>query len=56
MVSEADAKIYETKGKYYLYLRKELVNDSNFPFKPSEALRVKIDGNELVLNKKVGRK
>lgn len=54
MVSEAPAKIYQTgkkQKKHLLFMRKDLVEDSKFPFKPGEELIARIEGNKIILEK-----
>jgi len=51
MVKEAKSKIYKVGSRHTIYLQKELVNDSAFPFKPNEELFVRIEDNKLVVEK-----
>lgn len=51
MVTEAETKIQKTGSRHTIYLRKGLVNDSAFPFKPKHPLIVKIEGERLVIEK-----
>jgi len=51
MVTEAKTKIQQAGSRHTIYLRKELVKDSAFPFKPKQPLIVKIQGERLVIEK-----
>jgi len=51
MVKEAPTKINQVGSRHTLYLQKSLVEDSTFPFKPSEPLIARIDGAKLVIEK-----
>jgi hypothetical protein len=51
MVKEAKTKIYKTDSRHTLYLQKDLVNDSAFPFKPNEELIIKIENDTLVITR-----
>ena len=51
MVLQAKTKIHRVDSRHTIYLRKELVNDSNFPFKAGELLIIRIEGNRLVIEK-----
>jgi len=51
MVKEALTKIQQVGSRHTLYLQKDLVNDSVFPFKPKEQLLVRIEGNRLIIEK-----
>jgi len=43
MVSEGKGRLFRRKdGKYLIYLPKDLAEDSMFPFRGSETVRVKI--------------
>jgi hypothetical protein len=50
-VKEALTKIQQSKSHHTIYLVKDLVSDSAFPFKPKEPLIVRIEGNHLVVEK-----
>ena len=50
MVLQATTKINKATGsRHTIYLKTDLINDSNFPFKVGEPLIVKIEGNRLVI-------
>lgn len=51
LVKEAQTKIHQSKSHHTIYLVKDLVSDSAFPFKPKEPLIVRIDGNRLIVEK-----
>jgi hypothetical protein len=51
MVKETTTKIQKADSRHTIYLKKELVNDSSFPFIPGEPLIVRIDGKRLVVEK-----
>jgi len=51
LVKEAPTKIQQSKSHHTIYLVKDLVGDSAFPFKPKEPLMIRIDGNRLVIEK-----
>ncbi len=51
MVIESLTKITRVDSRHTLYLQKDLVNDSAFPFKAGEQLTVRIDGNRLIITK-----
>lgn len=50
-MKEALTKIQQSKSHHTIYLVKDLVSDSAFPFKPKEPLIVRIEGNHLVVEK-----
>ena len=51
MVTEARTKIHKAGSRHTIYLRKDLVMDSAFPFKPKEPLLIKIEGKRLLIEK-----
>lgn len=51
MVTEAETTIQQAGSRHTIYLRKDLVNDSAFPFEPKQPLIVKIEGERLVIEK-----
>ena len=51
MVTEAETKIQKAGSRHTIYLRKDLVNDSAFPFKPKQPLVVRIEAKRLVIEK-----
>ncbi|MEM3637601.1 MAG: hypothetical protein QXE12_02750 [Conexivisphaerales archaeon] len=51
MVSQTKTKILKVGSRHTIYLEKAFVEDSAFPFRPSEPLIVKIEGKRLVIEK-----
>lgn len=51
MVTETETKIHAVGSRHTIYLKKDLVNDSAFPFKANEPLLIKIDGERLVIER-----
>ena len=51
MVEKAEIKIQQSGSRHTIYLRKDLVNDSAFPFKPNQPLIIRIEGERLVIEK-----
>jgi hypothetical protein len=51
MVTETETKIYSVGSRHTIYLKKELVNDSAFPFKANQPLLIKIEGERLVIER-----
>lgn len=54
MVSETKVKAYprSDRGGWIIYLPKHLIQDSNFPLKPTEDLLVKIESNKISIRNK----
>ncbi|MFB0543817.1 MAG: hypothetical protein ACETVR_03450 [Candidatus Bathyarchaeia archaeon] len=50
-MNKATTKIYQSDGRFYLYLPSSLVRDSAFPFKPGEDLVVEIIDDTLTVVK-----
>ena len=53
MVKEAKTKIHQVGSRHTVYLPKNLVEDSAFPFKPMETLIVRIDGRRLIIERSI---
>ena len=53
MVIQTETKIFKTNSRHTIYIKSDLVNDSSFPFKPNEPLIIRIEGNRLIVEKKV---
>jgi hypothetical protein len=53
MVSEAFTKIKRVGPRHTVYLRKDIVEDTNFPFKVDDKLVVEIRNDHLVIRKPV---
>ena len=51
LVNEARTKIYRSNGRNSLYLPSTLVGDDRFPFQVGEELTVRIQGEELIVEK-----
>ena len=51
MVKEAPTKINQVGSRHTLYLQKSLVEDSTFPFKPSEPLIARIEDEKLIIER-----
>ena len=51
MVSEAFTKIKRVGSRHTVYLRKDIVEDTNFPFKVDDPLVVEIRKDHLVIRK-----
>ena len=52
MVRQSETKIHKVDSRHTIYLKTDIVNDSNFPFKVGETLIVKIEGDKLILERK----
>jgi hypothetical protein len=51
-VSQHETKIQVGTGaRHTIYLRKDLVSDSSFPFEIGEPLTVRIEGQKLVIER-----
>ena len=50
LVNETDTRIAKVGSRHTIYLKKEFVEDSAFPFKPDQPLKVKIEGNKLIVS------
>ena len=51
MVSETNTKIAKVGSRHTVYLEKAFVEDSAFPFKADEPLKIKIEGSKLVITR-----
>lgn len=51
MVTEAEAKINRVGPRHTLYLAKDLVEDSTFPFDTRQQLIVRVEGDRLIVEK-----
>jgi len=51
LVTQAEAKIHRVGPRHTIYLAKDLVEDSTFPFQANEDLTVRIEGNALIIDK-----
>lgn len=51
MVIQATIKIYKVDSRHSIYLPKDFINDSAFPFKPREKLIAKIENKKVIIEK-----
>src|SRR2546427_11094385 len=51
MVTHAEAKIHRVGPRHTIYLAKDLVEDSTFPFQANEDLTARIEGGALIIDK-----
>lgn len=51
MVLQTVIKIYRVGSRHSIYLPKDFVNDSAFPFKPKEKLIAKIENKKVIIEK-----
>jgi hypothetical protein len=51
MVNQTRTKIIKVGSRHTIYLEKAFVEDSQFPFKPSQPLSVRIDKSRLIIEK-----
>src|SRR5213594_4917700 len=51
MVTHAEAKIHRVGPRHTIYLAKDLVEDSTFPFHADEDLTVRIEGDALIIDR-----
>jgi RNase P/RNase MRP subunit p29 len=56
MVKETKTKIHQVGSRHTVYLPKDLIEDSAFPFKPMEPLVVRIDGERLIVERSQRKK
>lgn len=54
MTAEAKVKLYGSKSRHSINLPSDFVRDSAFPFKVGEELVARIEGEKVVIEKKVG--
>lgn len=52
MVVKSEIKIQKSGSRHTIYLKKDLVNDSSFPFKPNQLLTIRIKDEQLIIEKK----
>ena len=53
MVSQAKVKLYGSKSRHSINLPSDFVRDSAFPFKVGEELMAKIEGEKVIIEKRV---
>lgn len=51
MVIQTTIKIYKVDSHHSIYLPKDFVSDSAFPFKPKEKLIAKIENKKVVIER-----
>lgn len=52
LVRQSETKIHKVDSRHTIYLKTDIINDSNFPFKVGELLIVRIEGDKLIIEKK----
>ena len=53
MTGQANVKLYAVKSRHTINLPSDFVRDSAFPFKVGEELIAKIEGERLIIEKKI---
>lgn len=48
---QVKTKISRVGSRHTIYLQKDLIEDSNFPFKVGEIITVRIDGSKLIVER-----
>lgn len=51
MTNITKTKIYQVNSRHTIYLPKDFVNDSSFPFQIGEELTARIEGDKIVVEK-----
>jgi hypothetical protein len=51
MVRQVKTKINKVGSRHTIYLKTDLINDSNFPFQVGESLIVRIEDNALIIER-----
>ena len=51
MTKITKTKIYKVNSRHTIYLPKDFINDSAFPFKPNEDLTAKIEKDKTIIEK-----
>jgi len=51
MTKETKTKIYRVGARHTLYLPKDFVTDSTFPFTVNEELTAKIEGSKIIVER-----
>jgi hypothetical protein len=51
MVLEGETKIYESNGRYSIYIPAGLIKDSAFPFKTLDRLKIRVESGKLIISK-----
>jgi hypothetical protein len=53
VTNQAKVKIYAVKSRHTINLPGEFIRDSAFPFKVGEELTARIDGEKIVIEKRI---
>jgi len=51
LAGQVKTKINKVGSRHTIYLKTDLINDSNFPFHVGESLIVRIEGDKLIIEK-----
>jgi hypothetical protein len=51
MAKVGKGKIYGTNGKAWIYIPKDVANDSAFPFKVGDPVKIRVEGEKLIIEK-----
>jgi hypothetical protein len=51
MALQKVTKIYQTRGRLYIYIPSDVAKDSQFPFEAGDKIKVRIDKGKLVIEK-----
>jgi hypothetical protein len=52
MVRQAETKIHKVGSRHTIYLKTDIMNDSNFPFQVGEPLIIRIESDKLIIERK----
>jgi hypothetical protein len=52
LVRQSETKIHKVDSRHTIYLKTDIINDSNFPFQVGEPLIVKIEKDKLIIERK----
>lgn len=51
MALQEVTKVYQTKGRFYVYIPSDVAKDSQFPFKAGDKIKVKIVKDKIIVEK-----
>lgn len=51
MVHKTKTRIYKSGSRHSIYLRKDLIEDTSFPFQVGEPLVIKIEGDKIIIKR-----
>ena len=51
MVGKVKTKINRVGSRHTIYLRKDLIDDSSFPFKIGETLILRVEGDKIIIER-----